>query len=198
MSVPSPFSERSIDELIQIVANKPEDRSHPSYQAAMLAMYELRARLHWRVMAILRSVPDVYRDKLIDDVWDAVFMNFRYGNRSMFVAYVTTTARNKLVDYLKRAEVRTRADKVDPDQLGRTSEDSEGLDDDERGQVRDCLEKLKAHDSRSHELVAMKHLEGKGYDEICAKLEVPRDQAYRLVHKALKWLGRCLEGKGFA
>jgi RNA polymerase sigma factor (sigma-70 family) len=205
MSVPSPFSQRSNDELIQVVAHKNQngitDTKHPFYQDAMLAIFVLRNRppFNWRVMNIMKSypeVPEVDRDEIIDRVWEGVEKNFRYGNSSMFLAYVTTTARNKRTDYFKSLRVQTQANNVDPDELGRPPE---GLDEDQRQQIRDCVEKLRAHrDGRLHDVLRMRHLGEKGYDEIYAELKIPPKRAYSLLHRAMQQVRDCLTGKGFS
>jgi RNA polymerase sigma factor (sigma-70 family) len=203
MSVPSPFSERPDDELIQIVARKNQneitDTTHPFYQDAMLAIFELRKRprFNWRVMNILKHVPGVDRDEIIDKVWEGVEKNFRYGNSSMFLGYVTTTARNRWKDYIKSKSVKNRVPNIPIEGLARTPEDPEKFDEDKRGQFRDCVEKLRAYqDGRLYDVLRLRKLEGKGYDEICAELNIPRGSAHGLCYKAVQRVKDCLRGKG--
>ncbi len=119
-------------------------------------------------------------------VWERTPDQFAGGN---FRAWLFRIARNHLIDLGRRRH----ADPAEAPEEWQDTRTPAGADAliarEEPHLVRKCMERLGVDEA----LVVRERLAGESYEDICGRLKIDRNKAYKLYYEALKTLQSCVE-----
>lgn len=107
-----------------------------------------------------------------------------------FSAWAYKVLDNRILDYLKRKQLRQRKQEslTDGDELHDLRPD---LDPDLRHRLLDCLRKVCDANSRYARIINL-HYQGYGTVEICGRMKMTKNTLYIALHRARKMLELCL------
>jgi RNA polymerase sigma factor (sigma-70 family) len=182
-------TEQTDEQLAAAAARRGDsDRAPRAARDAFERLYRRHAPLLLAYLAARARPSD--RDDLHQEVWRRAWDHLpkRFDGRD-FSAWLYQIARNALIDHGRKRKPETLADpEVVPD--GRAGRDDDRLVEQERMEaLRRCLEKLSAQAAA----VVRARLAGEKYSELCRRLGLTPEQAYKLLNSAKDKLKTCVE-----
>jgi RNA polymerase sigma factor (sigma-70 family) len=190
MTTTAPNVPRSDEDLVACVLRRATSRA--ALEVARGAFGELYQRHHRGLLAFLRQrVPPADVDEVHSAVWERAWevLPERFHGDT-FRAWLFTVARNLGIDFGRRRRPAQALDgNLDAADRRPDSEPLQALLDEERQRaLGGCLKKL----SPDAAAVVQARLGGEDYEELCARLKLPRARAYKLYHAALPELQDCV------
>jgi RNA polymerase sigma factor (sigma-70 family) len=182
--------EQTDEQLAAVVARRGEsDRALRAAGDAFDRLYHKYAPLLLAFIAA-RAWP-AEPEELHQEVWARVWHHLpdQFRRSESFRGWIYQIARNAILDHAKKHKAETLINPADvPD--GRHRSDLDRLLDQEQMAVFwQCLEKL----SPAAASVVCARLAGEDYPELCRRLKLKSDQAYKVFHDAKKQLTTCVE-----
>jgi RNA polymerase sigma-70 factor (ECF subfamily) len=133
-------------------------------------------------------------EDLHQDVWLRVWSRLPGGFRGgSFRAWLFEIARNLLIDRARRKRPERLAEDADrADPRGDACPVSAALERERQQVLEGCLQKLEKQDAVTAALVRGR-LGGEGYEQLCPRLGLTNNGAYKRWHEAVKQLQACVE-----
>ncbi len=178
------------DEMAARAARRdPKGRAPRAAEEAFAGLYERYGRALVVFLGARTHRDD--RDDLQQEVWTRVWVHLPGGYRGgNFRAWVFEIARNVVTDHVRKRRPGALGDGDERLTDGRAIAPDARLVDRERVEaLRRCLERLS---SEAAEIVRAR-LGGDDYSEVCRRLGLSSNRAYKLFHTAKEQLQPCLE-----
>ncbi len=186
MNILAESTEKSDEELAKL------SLEYPDCFALLISRYESKLRRYLRRLSS-------WKEDDLDDVLQEVFISaYRhlasFDDKLSFSAWIYRIAHNRLISAWRKRQARPQIEELDELAWERIAADTEIAEEVDKGLTRDRVAKImEMMKPEQAEIIALKFLEGRSYEEIGDIMRKPLGSVASLMHHAKKSFKRLFE-----